>query len=566
MKRLIFLAFFFLFILFFSLRSVSAVACGDTITEDTTLTQNLSCFGNGLIITGDDIVLDCNGHSIQGDSTGNDIGIFTASFRVIIINCEVSNFNTGIRADPLATVSNNTINNNGVGIDIFGDRNTASDNIITNNGIGIKMIATTLSAEILRNHFSGNGDAILGFGWISKIIGNTIFDNGGGIKIFEASSNILVINNTIIDNGGGIVIDGSSAGGFNDDANVQIISGNVIARSGGGIFVFGGEFGTLGSREIHGNIILNNTATGITLQAVNNANLSNNIISGNVNGIQILNSVNNTIWNNTLIDNGLNSFEDQPSNLNNWNMTNTGNCWSDLKSNPGFPNYEISGPGLGIDFHPSLCTSVPHIPNAPPILFPIGNQEVNEFEVLSIQLTASDPENETLSFGVSAPDLPSPFFFNSETGQFIWQPNYNSAGSYSATFTVSDGVYFINEGITINVIESCPEDIDGNGIVNVVDLIILLLSFGTNDPVPDVNNDGVVNVLDLIDVLLAFGQTCPTGFASESASGDIPQVAETVIRDFMGDKFFEEVKRRFNQGDSVLLDSLVERERLSTYI
>ena len=55
--------------------------------------------------------------------------------------------------------------------------------------------------------------------------------------------------------------------------------------------------------------------------------------------------------------------------------------------------------------------------------------------------------------------------------------------------------------------------INGDGTVNVVDLIRLLLCFG-EPAVPecvseDVNNDGTVNVLDLIELLLAFGSTCP---------------------------------------------------------
>ncbi len=59
----------------------------------------------------------------------------------------------------------------------------------------------------------------------------------------------------------------------------------------------------------------------------------------------------------------------------------------------------------------------------------------------------------------------------------------------------------------------CPEDVNGDGTINVLDLIDLLLCFGL-PAVPgceaeDVNEDGTVNVLDLIDLLLEFGQPCP---------------------------------------------------------
>ncbi len=59
----------------------------------------------------------------------------------------------------------------------------------------------------------------------------------------------------------------------------------------------------------------------------------------------------------------------------------------------------------------------------------------------------------------------------------------------------------------------CPEDVNGDGTVNVLDLIDLLLCFG-QAAFPacgpeDVNGDGSVNVLDLVQFLLAFGTACP---------------------------------------------------------
>ncbi len=59
----------------------------------------------------------------------------------------------------------------------------------------------------------------------------------------------------------------------------------------------------------------------------------------------------------------------------------------------------------------------------------------------------------------------------------------------------------------------CLQDINGDGVVNVLDLIDLLLCFGLpaapGCEVQDVNGDGTVNVLDLIDLLLEFGNACP---------------------------------------------------------
>jgi len=58
----------------------------------------------------------------------------------------------------------------------------------------------------------------------------------------------------------------------------------------------------------------------------------------------------------------------------------------------------------------------------------------------------------------------------------------------------------------------CPTDVNGDGSINVLDLIDLLLCFGL-PAVPgceaeDVNGDGDVNVLDLIDLLLDLATAC----------------------------------------------------------
>ena len=46
----------------------TSIKCGDTITQDTVLTNDIvNCSGYGLIIGADNITLDCNGHLIEGE-------------------------------------------------------------------------------------------------------------------------------------------------------------------------------------------------------------------------------------------------------------------------------------------------------------------------------------------------------------------------------------------------------------------------------------------------------------------------------------------------------------------
>ncbi len=67
--------------------------------------------------------------------------------------------------------------------------------------------------------------------------------------------------------------------------------------------------------------------------------------------------------------------------------------------------------------------------------------------------------------------------------------------------------------VTVQQGAGSTSDVNGDGSVNVLDLIDLLLCVG-QPAVPgceaeDVNCDGTVNVLDLIDLLLKFGSSVP---------------------------------------------------------
>ncbi len=53
-----------------------------------------------------------------------------------------------------------------------------------------------------------------------------------------------------------------------------------------------------------------------------------------------------------------------------------------------------------------------------------------------------------------------------------------------------------------------PEDVNGDSVVNIVDLTLVASNFGkTGENAADVNGDGVVNIVDLTLVAAAFGNT-----------------------------------------------------------
>jgi hypothetical protein len=66
----------------------------------------------------------------------------------------------------------------------------------------------------------------------------------------------------------------------------------------------------------------------------------------------------------------------------------------------------------------------------------------------------------------------------------------------------------------------CPWDLDGDGNVFVVDLLTLLMDFGSCDGSPaDFDGDGCVTVVDLLTLLFNFGP-CPDGGCPWDVNGD----------------------------------------------
>ncbi|MDG2312126.1 MAG: hypothetical protein P8L64_07050, partial [Flavobacteriales bacterium] len=55
----------------------------------------------------------------------------------------------------------------------------------------------------------------------------------------------------------------------------------------------------------------------------------------------------------------------------------------------------------------------------------------------------------------------------------------------------------------------CPEDLNGDGFISIVDLLLLLSEFGCLSLCDaDVNQDGSVAVDDILIILSVFGNTC----------------------------------------------------------
>jgi hypothetical protein len=118
-------------------------------------------------------------------------------------------------------------------------------------------------------------------------------------------------------------------------------------------------------------------------------------------------------------------------------------------------------------------------PNAAPVLESIGNRTVKENEMLSINLNATDPDGDAITY--SCPNPPVGATFSGDT--FTWIPAVGQKGNYSATFIASDGQLEDSETITITVKkENGPPMIEATGDKSVSENSLLSFSISATDP------------------------------------------------------------------------------------
>jgi parallel beta-helix repeat protein len=298
------------------------LACGQTITQNTTLTADLGpCPIYGLIVGADNITLDLGGHRIFGSESKFD------NAAVYVLN------RTGV------TVRNGTVSDFSGGVAIEGgSRNTvtgitARDNIGvpgTLYGDGIAILSST-DNRIIGNHTYNNGP-FAGIGIYSNIDGDHTRTTGGvstrnlidgnsshdnittragivnfaateadGVRLEPGSVGNIVSNNKLFNNG----LDGVAA--FNT-APDNVIRNNQIfgngrrtgARRGDGIRVFGTAHRTI----VEGNRVFNNGGNGIIIQSQSNRIVFNQAVGNGV--LPPLNPANANTFTYDLNDSNLN--------------------------------------------------------------------------------------------------------------------------------------------------------------------------------------------------------------------------------------------------------------------
>ena len=238
------------------------------LTEDIIDSDAATCMD----IQNDNITLDCQGHTIDGNSINACDCIFSDNVgaNVIVDNCIITDWIcTGAYIASFNTIKNSVFVNN---------------NIIMNNDNNT-VINTSISFS------TSNGGIQLSS--YNNIVNVTVFNNMYGLYS-DSTNNNTITNSNIFNNTYGVY----SVFGYNDTLYNNIINNNSY-----GIYLTGPN------NIIYNNTILLSSSYGIYLLGSNNTFCSNKISDSGINGIYIEESVPNAeyVQNNTFYNNMFNN-------------------------------------------------------------------------------------------------------------------------------------------------------------------------------------------------------------------------------------------------------------------
>jgi parallel beta-helix repeat protein len=182
-------------------------ACGQVVSGNVTLTSNLNCAGDGLIVGADHTVISLNGYSLSGPGKDSSkVGIMIPATSDVEVRGPgaINNFQAGVLMTGAmhAKVSTLIAQDNQIAIFMTGTRDTmVSENILKRNTIAIAAhSADGIDAET--NILTGNALAgvtvVNTFG--STVSTNTIEGSTNGIFIDPQSNNNVVDSNTALKN------------------------------------------------------------------------------------------------------------------------------------------------------------------------------------------------------------------------------------------------------------------------------------------------------------------------------------------------------------------------------
>jgi parallel beta-helix repeat protein len=297
----------------------------------------------------------------------------------------------------------------------------------------------------------------------NTIFGNNITNNNGeSILLDNSPNNTINKNNIVANNGGGIELNPYSPSNYN-----SICGNNITANNGHGIDLSGRYWDGSYNNLISGNSITENNGYGINLDSSSYNTISGNNITNRIYGIRIDASSNNDIFVNNITKNK-------------FGIDLSSSTYNRISRN------SVTNNGLAIGLDDSNYNSIYH------------NNFVDNFE----QAYSHNSTN-------------------------VWDDRFPSGGNYWSDHVCTgnpsngsqpciidpDNIDYYPFQDPNGWLLTLEGDINRDGIVNILDAIILAGAFGSEpsdpnwNPNADMNNDETVNILDAILIAGNFGKT-----------------------------------------------------------
>jgi len=258
--------------------AAGGVTCGQTITTNTTLHHDLvDCPDDGIVIGADNLTLDLNGHTIDGDGVNNDPCPNRADFCDLGVNNTAGHTGVTVKSGVLTDFDHGVFDegSNDVLRGLSVSR-TFSSGIILFNAQHVRVTGNVLHDAGIPNESPGI-NVVFGSG--NQFDGNVMTDNGGtGITTIGSDDNRIIGNSAVGNPEVGVMVDGTG----------QQVIGNHIAGSPTGVIVNGDH-----------NVVSGNQMTvpvgcgpdgcnfGISFEGGTDNVLDNNVITGGQYGIRV---------------------------------------------------------------------------------------------------------------------------------------------------------------------------------------------------------------------------------------------------------------------------------------
>ena len=186
---------------------LSSPACGQVVHGNVTLTANLDCTGDGLIVGGDSTTINLNGYSINGPGDNSSkVGISVPHSNNVIIqgSGSIRNYQAGILISGSQNTEINRLTFEGNKIAVFmtgAIGTTVEQNFIDSNTIGIAS-HSTIGTQLHANMMTGND--LAGVTLVntdrSQIDANSIGGSRNGIYLDAQSTKNTILYNNVLKN------------------------------------------------------------------------------------------------------------------------------------------------------------------------------------------------------------------------------------------------------------------------------------------------------------------------------------------------------------------------------